>query len=202
MLSVREILLTKGRIAVVDDMDYAWLVGMGSWCFDGDSYAVKKQNGKPLLMHRAIVSHTGIHVVGIKIDHKDRNGLHNWRSNLRVATSGQNRWNSKSCNSKSGFTGVELREETGKFRARIFASGKAKSLGTYATAEEAAVAYDSAARVLYGEFARLNFPEPTSMPHPPLPSEALLANDLHAFPHADKFSSDSAAFCGPSALQS
>jgi hypothetical protein len=61
-----------------------------------------------------------------------------------------------------GFRGVEWRQDRGKFRARIEPTpGKrGRWLGTFDTAEEAARAYDAAARAEYGDAAYLNFPAP------------------------------------------
>jgi len=57
--------------------------------------------------------------------------------------------------SKTGFIGVY--EQDGRYRAQITLNNKRINLGTYATAKEAAIARDKAARELHGEFAILNF---------------------------------------------
>lgn len=45
------------------------------------------------------------------------------------------------------------------WRAQITIDGRARSLGQYNTKEEAAQAYDDAAREHFGEFAVVNFPK-------------------------------------------
>nr|CAB3470938.1 unnamed protein product [Digitaria exilis] len=46
-------------------------------------------------------------------------------------------------------------------------------LGSYATPEEAAYAYDAAARRVQGPWAKPNFPDPSSPPPPPPPCQAI-----------------------------
>jgi hypothetical protein len=52
---------------------------------------------------------------------------------------------------------VSLNACSGRWIARIFLEGRQRSLGCYDTAEEAARAYDAAAREAWGEFAFANF---------------------------------------------
>jgi HNH endonuclease len=88
-------------------------------------------------------------------DHIDGNGLDNRRSNLRLATNQENRWNSRLySNNTSGAKGVEKRGS--KFRASITLNGKKVNLGTFETIQEAHEAYKAAAKSNYGEFARFN----------------------------------------------
>ena len=100
-----------------------------------------------------------------RADHINGYGLDNRRENLRDATRSQNGYNvSIRRDGSSGFKGVSPCKQTGRWQVRISANGRNRHIGRYRTAEEAAHAYDDAARDLHGEFARLNFPEPGEQP--------------------------------------
>jgi len=91
------------------------------------------------------------------IDHRNGNGLDCRRSNMRPATHAQNMKNRKRhSNNTSGFKGVSLDKETGRWMARIYCDGRPIRLGGYATPDEAGMAYDEAALIHHGEFARTN----------------------------------------------
>lgn len=62
----------------------------------------------------------------------------------------------KNIKATSKYKGVH-RDRHGKYRARIYKDGVITSLGAYLNEEDAARAYDKAARTLFGEFAYLNF---------------------------------------------
>lgn len=97
------------------------------------------------------------------VDHINGNAWDNRRKNLRVATREQNTQNRRG-------NGKYLKGVTpgrgGKFRASIKSNGLRTSLGTFTTEEQAALAYDHAARERFGEFARLNFPDRDENPQP------------------------------------
>jgi HNH endonuclease len=166
---MREILLTKGYTALVDDADYDWL-SQYTWCASESwsrgkmhkVYAVSgiRINGRKttMRMHRLIL---GVDEHIVEIDHVDGNGLNNQRANLRVATRGQNASNSgKRKDSKwSKFKGIVFHERSGLWRAYTHKDHEVISLGYYKTEIEAAIAYDLGALMLHGEFARLNFPD-------------------------------------------
>jgi hypothetical protein len=162
---MKEIPLTRGYVAIVDDEDYAGLSRF-KWCAlcvtsPNLVYAVRnsrQDEGKRhlILMHRQIM---GFPKLGV--DHWDGDGLHNWRGNLRTATQSQNLANQRLLNSKSGMKGVSWSRHAKKWNAHIQANKVQYNLGLYADKEDAARAYDAAATKLFGEFARPNFPTPS-----------------------------------------
>jgi hypothetical protein len=90
-----------------------------------------------------------------EIDHRDGDGLNNRWANLRVATSAQNKRNSRrQCNNTSGFKGVSVNKCGDRFRAQIGVRGRNKHIGYFDTAEAAHAAYVAAAEKHFGEFAR------------------------------------------------
>lgn len=106
-----------------------------------------------LLLHRFLVCAPP----GWGVDHRDHDTLNNRRANLRLCSRSQNAANSRARGGSSRYKGV-YRHRT-RWEAGIRLAGEHHYLGTFATEEEAARAYDEAARRFYGEFALLNFPE-------------------------------------------
>lgn len=146
---------------LVDDEDYEYL-SKYNWCADRhrNTYYVHRVeliNGKKVKfkMHRVIMN---LHGSNLIVDHIDGNGLNNCKSNLRICTSSQNSMNrSPIKNTSSKYKGVYLHRESNKWAAGISAKGKKpKYLGLHKTEEEAALAYNSAAIEMHGEFAKLN----------------------------------------------
>ena len=92
-----------------------------------------------------------------QVDHIDRNKLNNHISNLRWATCSENLGNQLSRKgSTSKYKGVYFHKSRGKWMARIKVNGKRKYLGRFKYEKEAALAYNKAAKEIYGEFALLN----------------------------------------------
>lgn len=88
-----------------------------------------------------------------QIDHINKDKTDNCIVNLREATNGQNRANTRS-SSKHGMKGVAFKPwlKERPWEARITSNKKVMSLGCYATKEEAHKAYCEAAKRLHGEF--------------------------------------------------
>ncbi|MEN6632273.1 MAG: HNH endonuclease [Candidatus Polarisedimenticolia bacterium] len=151
---VRQIALGDGFTAYVDAKDYEWL-SRWQWSMRG-GYAARMEKRTPIYMHRAIANPPE----GMIVDHKNRNKLDNTRDNLRVCTQQQNAGNrSKRRGTHSRFAGVGFNKQCGKHFAAVNARGERFFLGYFANEVEAARAHDAKAVELYGEFARLNFPE-------------------------------------------
>jgi len=158
----REIKLTRGFVAIVDEDDYAelnrfkWYVARSGL---GRNYAhrMSSANGKRLCisMHRSIARPPR----GKIIDHIDGDGLNNTRANLRFCTASQNNRNRiKRAACHSRFKGVTWKADAKLWFAQI-ASDKVKyNIGYFKDEIEAARAYDKEALRLHKDFARINFP--------------------------------------------
>jgi hypothetical protein len=95
---------------------------------------------------------------GGEIDHIDGNPSNNAISNLRLATSRQQKRNKKvQSNNRSGLKGAyyHAAHKGKKWRTQINVDGKLIFLGYFHTAEEAHAAYGVAAEEHFGEFARM-----------------------------------------------
>ena len=151
---VRLIPLGDGFYAYADAADYEWLSKYRWRPING--YAGRHEKGKSILMHREIMQPPRRMVV----DHTDANKANNCRFNLRVCTPAENQRNHrKRRSSRSRFKGVFYHRKSGKWCSKCRFQGRIHCLGYFDDEVEAARAYDRKAVELFGEFARLNFPE-------------------------------------------
>jgi hypothetical protein len=157
---VAYVTLTRGQIATIDAADIPLVEGC-NWSANPSKntfYAQRRMRiginqPRMIMMHRVIL---GVTDQKIHVDHIDRNGLNNRRSNLRECTFSQNGYNSSIPRTNtSGFKGVSWDVQVKKWQANIRVSGVKKNLGRFSTAEEAYAAYCAAAFKFHGEFARV-----------------------------------------------
>ena len=159
-----ELPLSNGGYAKIDVEDVPRVQGR-AWHISRGGYVVSRVAGKGVRLHRHLM---GDLVAGVECDHINGDPLDNRRCNLRPATRGQNRSNTrKERGCLSQYKGVTLdRRRAGKWRAQINNldpnTGRQKNthLGTYDLPIYAALAYDAEARKRYGEYAKCNFPPP------------------------------------------
>jgi len=151
----------KGKfVALVDDEDFEYL-NQFKWCVSQNvihHYAIRviyNPCKKILWMHRVIMNTPD----GMETDHKDRNGLNNQKSNLRVCTRLQNVRNSIG-HSNSGYKGVcqqGKNQIVAHINIRTKTSKRKIYLGSFKTIIDAACAYDEATKKYFGEYGYLNF---------------------------------------------
>ena len=161
---MKEIQLTQGQIALIDDEDFDQL-NRFKWCasyqpHSGYFYAVsrlkriKNEPRKSLRMHRIILK---VNDPKIFVDHVNHNTLDNRKENLRICNNNENQFNAKmSISNTSGYKGVHWHKHRKMFITHIQYYGKLIHLGYYDNPKEAAKAYNKAALKYHGKFAYIN----------------------------------------------
>lgn len=162
---MKEIKLSKGMVALVDDEDYEYL-NQFKWYLTHSHYkhyyAIRSvcvnKKYKSIRMHRDIMmpNHNQ------EIDHIDHNGLNNQKLNLRICSRAENSRN-RTPIGESKYLGVSY--VYSKYKDKIYSSIRAYitikdkyiHLGCFKNEIDAAKCYDHRAKIEFGEFANLNF---------------------------------------------
>lgn len=156
---MKEIQLTQGKVALVDDEDFEYL-NQWKWHLYKQNrnnfyartvlYKNKKRIG--IVMHRLLIQ-----CDGKIIDHISGDGLDNRKYNIRCCTRSENPINRRiNTNNLSGYKGVSYFKVVKKWRAQIQYKKIVYHLGIYEKLIDAAKAYNEAAIKFHGEFAKLN----------------------------------------------
>jgi hypothetical protein len=150
---MKEIKLTQGKVALVDDEDFEYL-NQWKWHYN-QGYAISSKNKKHklLLMHRVILNPPS----DLCIDHINHNKIDNQKKNIRICNGHENARNAVHVGKTSNYLGVYYDMENKKYKAQIKINGCKTHIGRYIYPEEAARAYDKMALLHFGEFANLNF---------------------------------------------
>jgi hypothetical protein len=153
--NVRMIPLTQGFYTYVDAEDFEWLNQWHWHAYGG--YAGRCEAGKRVYMHRAIMQPPD----GMVVDHVNGNGFDNTRANTPNVTRGEDMHNKgKQGGTASMYKGISRGQSSkGSWYAQVAWGDNRLRAGTFADEAEAARAYDRLAVELFGEHARLNFPE-------------------------------------------
>ena len=142
----------SGRSFIFDTDDYS-IVSQYQWSVSLSGYVLGSRNGYKVKLHQLLIGSPGMVVDHINGDPSDCR-----RINLRIATQHQNSYNSSLPKSSStGYKGVCFDKRRRKYMAYIHPNGKMVFLGYYNRPDEAALAYDKAASVYFGKFAKLNY---------------------------------------------
>lgn len=144
----------KDQEVLLDEEDFPKLQGR-TICLSGNGYPVVRIEQKNYYVHRLVMGSPPE-----DIDHKNGNKLDSRKRNLRLVTESENGANAKTRkDSTSNFKGVHFFERDKTWQAQITQNYEKIHVGYFSSAEDAARAYDSKAKELFGRFAKLNFTE-------------------------------------------
>jgi hypothetical protein len=133
-----------------------------TWHLGKRGYPATHTRRGTVVLHRLLFPEAD----GMEIDHINGDKLDNRRVNLRACTHQQNGFNQKRRHTNtSGFIGVSFAPRLGCYEAYIHHNRTKHHLGLYADPATAARVRDCVARLLFGEYARLNFPRKAGRRH-------------------------------------
>jgi hypothetical protein len=145
---LKQIKLTKGKLAIVDDVmfahlsNYKWSAVRNKY---GTWYAKRMVTNFigvrcTVYLHWAVIGQPTDRNRQIVVDHIDGDGLNNRASNLRIATQRENLLNTKkrrNGKTSSRYHGVYWHKPSKIWRAALFVNGKLKHLGCFENELEA-----------------------------------------------------------------
>lgn len=154
------------REAIVDAADLPLVEGR-RWCWaqsspDKPGQVVAAESGVTTRLRQVLM---GVSGTEWRVGHRNEDPLDCRRENLFMRNKQEQNRGAKKFRTKNGqpcssrFKGVCLDKRWGKWVAHIVVDGRARHLGRFRDEIAAAEAYDEAARELFGEYARLNFPD-------------------------------------------
>jgi hypothetical protein len=153
---MKEIKLTQGQFALVDDSDYEYL-NQYKWCankYDTTYYAVRVVGKQTIYLHRVIMNTPD----NLVVNHWDYNGLNCQKHNMINCTQKENaQYMRIKKTGTSKYIGVSWFKRDKKWTARIRINNKSKNLGYFNSEIEAANQRDKMALMHYGRFVTLNF---------------------------------------------
>lgn len=130
------------------------LIRAHTWHLGKRGYPATHVHGKTVVLHRLMFPDTAD-----EIDHINGDKLDNRRANLRECTHQQNAFNQRRRRTNtSGFIGVSRARGPDSFEAYIHHHGRKYHLGVFPSVVSAARTRDCVAKLLFGEYARLNYP--------------------------------------------
>jgi hypothetical protein len=168
---MKEIPLTQGKVALVDDEDYPlmslhkWHVSKGNGhTFYARSEARKNGIRRRFSMHREIMGISKDH--SKIIDHINHNTLDNRKVNLRIATYSENQANRNGIqkNNTSGFLGVKFDKRTGHWYGEVRFNKQKFQTVRSRNKSEVIIARDALAAKIHGTFATLTHKPNTTTP--------------------------------------
>lgn len=146
--------LLNGGFTIVDDEDYLWISKYRWYCLNG--YAVRYDKGRAILMHCEIMNPPK----DKEVDHREGRRWDNRKESLRLCIRSENCrnqivrtfFNGKLKSSK--YKGVT--RWGAKWKAQIVVDSEVIYLGVHNSDSLAAIAYNKAALLYFGDFASLN----------------------------------------------
>ena len=153
---MKEIPLTQGQVALVDDEDFE-RVNQYKWhaLLDpntGKYYAKRRDGNKNtfIIMHRFIMSTPQ----GLVCDHINGNTLDNRKCNLRNCHKVENNWNrGAQKNNSLGLKNITYRKDINKYRVIIGKNGKTVFDAHFKSLQDAINARNCASKMYHGEYS-------------------------------------------------